>query len=284
VEAMRPHQWLKNILMLVPLVASTKTLTADLLFIAFVGFFGFSLVCSGNYILNDIRDVDVDKSSSYKRELAIASGDISKNKALFFSACLLFSGLLFCSVVSLVFFLYALFYLCLALTYTLKFKSQPSLRIVILVAFYEFRILLGGVLFGIEISFWLLLFSFTVFSSLACLKSFAKDSESAAGASVVARKSELSLLSQIGISSGIASLLSFSLYLNSSDVALVYSSPKILWIMVPMLQFLVIHLWRVTFEGRMHYDPIIFILRDMPCQLTLCGIFVVLTMGRIFSA
>lgn len=281
-EVMRPHQWLKNVLLFVPLVTSSKTLSPDLLMLAFVGFIGFSLVCSGHYILNDLRDIETDKRSSYKKNLAIARGDISKHKALIFAVFLLLSGFSMCFFVSNDFLLYAIFYICLALAYTIKLKRQPSLQIVILIGFYEFRILLGGVLFSIVISFWLLLFSFTLFSSLACLKIYAKKCQTETKVPYADSKSELSLLSQIGISCGVASLLTFALYLNSPEVTLVYLSPKMLWVMVPMLQFLVIHLWRVTFAGGMHYDPIVFILRDFPSRLTLFGICVVLVIGRVY--
>lgn len=264
-------------------MTSSASISNHDLRVGITGLIGFCLVCSGNYILNDVFDKEKDKESDYKKELSIAKGDIPLKNAVVFSLSILVLGFIVCSTVSLIFLTYAFCYFLVAVTYSLRIKSQPSLQVIVLVIFYQFRIFLGGELFRIPISFWLILFSFSIFSCLAFLKIYAKRIDAKVNHAHSGKDYELAYVSQFGISFGISSLLTLAFYINSPEVALVYSQPKVLWIMIPMLQFMILHLWKQTLEKKMHYDPIIFILRDHRSRVTLFTIFLVLALGRILK-
>ena len=85
-----------------------------------------------------------------------------------------------------------------------------------------------------------------------------------------------------GIGFATLSLMTFSLYLNSDQVTLLYNQPKLLWVLVPLLQFLLFRIWSAAMDGKMHYDPILFILKDWPSAACLTMmVMTVLTVGRI---
>jgi len=271
---------MKNLLLFVPLLTSAKVISVDVLFDGSLGFLGFSLICSGNYFLNDLKDIEYDKTSEFKRSRPIASGSIQSKNAILTSFIFIVTGCVFCLQASPEFLMGSLSYLALALLYSLVLKRIESLQVVILVLFYEIRILLGGILFDLTISFWLLLFSFMFFSSLAFLKVFTKLQQKQLLVSSDMQGNNISLVSQFGIGFSISSMLSFALYINSPEVILIYSQPKFLWAMVPLLQYLMIHLWRSAYLRKMHYDPIIFIIKDLSSRFMLLGIFIVIVLGR----
>ena len=266
ITVLRPHQWLKNVLLFVPLFTSQIVLNFETLRFAVLGFLGFSLICSANYICNDLMDFEIDKRYQFKLGKPIASGNLSKRTAGMEAAFIFVVGISICFYSSRVFALIAFAYLILGLMYSRFLKQIQQLNIVILVLFYEIRIFAGGALLGISISFWLIIFSYTIFSSLAFLKKYSKKQieKQENGLLEVSRQfdKDETFFSLFGICFAALSLLTFSLYINSDEVSTLYQYPKLLWILVPFLQFLLFRIWRAAIDGKMHYDPIIFILKD----------------------
>jgi len=273
-KVLRPHQWLKNLLLFVPLVTSRANFDLSLLKLMFTGLLGFSLFCSANYIVNDLIDFQSDQNFTYKSKKPIASGDLRKTQAISLAIILAALGFTLCLYSSLLFLQISLLYLCLGLVYSKYLKNIPQIDVVTLVIFYEIRIFAGGVLFNIPISFWLILFSFTIFSSLAFVKKSSKslieskfESENSKSQS---DHTEIDYLVQFGISFAVLSIVTFALYLNSEEIKFLYAQPKILWFLIPLFQFLLLRIWKETISGRMHYDPILFILRDYLSFVCLC--------------
>src|SRR5262245_50539481 len=81
IAVLRPHQWVKNLLLLVPAVAAHRIdwTTGRSVLIAFVG---LSLCASGGYVLNDVLDVNADRAHPRKRFRPIAAGQISVPTAI----------------------------------------------------------------------------------------------------------------------------------------------------------------------------------------------------------
>ena len=277
---------MKNFLLFVPLLTSQSEVDLIAVRLAFFGFLGFSLVCSANYILNDLVDLDSDKQVEYKSRKPIAAGQVNTGTAKVYAIFVLTIGLLICLSCSRDFALFGFIYVLLGISYTLKIKNLPQVNLVVLVLFYEIRIFAGANLFNLVVSFWLILFSFTIFSSLAFLKKYAKveilntsepDQESRRNS-----RRELAYFGQFGISFAVLSILTFALYLNSEEVKLVYQNPKILWVLVPLIQYLLLRIWNRAMNGHMHYDPIIFIFKDKSSFMCL-GVMltVIVTVGRL---
>jgi 4-hydroxybenzoate polyprenyltransferase len=235
-QVLRTHQWLKNLLLFVPLVTSRTNFDLSLLKLMFTGLLGFSFFCSANYIVNDLIDFQSDQNITYKSQKPIASGKLRKTSAIFLAIILAVLGFTLCLYSSVLFLQISLLYLCLGLVYSKYLKRVPQMDLVTLVLFYEIRIFAGGALFNIPISFWLILFSFTIFSSLAFVK---KSSKSMIESKLESKNSksqsdhaEIDYLVQFGISFAVLSILTFALYLNSEEIKFLYAQPKILWFLI----------------------------------------------------
>lgn len=283
VTILRPHQWLKNLLILVPLFTSRQALDFQVARSALLGFIGFSLVCSANYIFNDLFDLENDRHLEYKSEKPIAAGKVSTRFAGIEGAFFFVSGIVLCLFASLIFALIILAYMALGLTYSQFLKKLQHVNIIILVLFYIIRIVAGGALFSIKLSFWLMIFSYTIFSSLAFLKKYSKKQierrMQGTLESIAQVDQEEKFYRLFGVGFATLSLLTFSLYLNSDQVSILYPKPEFLWILVPLIQFLLFRIWGEAMHGKMHYDPIVFILKDL--QSVACLIFMLVTVMTV---
>ena len=285
-QVLRTHQWLKNLLLFVPLVTSRTNFDLSLLKLMLTGLLGFSFFCSVNYIINDLIDFQSDQNITYKSQKPIASGKLRKTSAIFLAIILAVLGFTLCLYSSVLFLQISLLYLCLGLVYSKYLKRVPQMDLVTLVLFYEIRIFAGGELFNLPISFWLILFSFTIFSSLAFVKKSSKsliESKFESGKSKSqTNQIEINYLVQFGISFAVLSIVTFALYLNSEEIKFLYAQPKILWFLIPLLQFLLLRIWKETISGRMHYDPILFILRDYLSFVCLCVMLLAISLvGKV---
>jgi 4-hydroxybenzoate polyprenyltransferase len=87
---------------------------------------------------------------------------------------------------------------------------------------------------------------------------------------------DLSLLESLGTASGCVAVLVLALYINSADVTRLYSQPRWLWLLCPLLLYWISHIWIKTHRGEMHDDPVIFAVQDTPSWLILvlgvCGL------------
>lgn len=285
-SALRAHQWVKNLLLFVPLLTSQTQISLSIFLLMLAGFIGFSLICSANYIINDVIDFQSDQANLYKSKKPIASGRLSKKSGIFLAIILCLIGFLLCALTSINFLKICLFYLCLGLLYSKKLKHVQHIDSVVLVLFYLIRIFAGGALFKISISFWLMLFSFTIFSTLAFVKKSSKlminlNMESKASKNFLTLN-DMNYFLYFGISFAVVSLVTFAHYLNSEEIKLLYTQPKILWLLVPLFQFLLLRIWKVTISGKMHYDPVVFILKDFPSLTCLCAMLItVVAVGRL---
>ena len=77
INILRPHHWVKNILVFIPLLVSHEINDLTLKY-SILAFISFSLIASCGYIFNDIVDLKSDKLHPYKKKRALASGKITK--------------------------------------------------------------------------------------------------------------------------------------------------------------------------------------------------------------
>src|SRR3546814_1436738 len=66
---------------------------------------------------------------------------------------------------------------------------------------------------------------------------------------------DIPLILTMGVSSCYLAVLVLALYINSPDVGLLYASPKILWLLCPMLLLWICRVWIMTSRGAMNDDP-----------------------------
>ena len=165
VQLLRIEDWIKNLLIFIPLIFTNQLFVKDALFVTFISFFIFSLASSSVYLFNDIIDFKVDKLSNLKKKSKpIARGEISINSAKKILSVLLFLTFLFLFIFSPTILLPVTFYLFLNIVYSLHLKKIFFIELILISSFYVLRAYVGGVVINKEISIYLILMIF--FTSL----------------------------------------------------------------------------------------------------------------------
>lgn len=278
--ALRPHQWLKNLLVFVPLAASHHWHDFQAIFASMLAFAAFCLVASSVYILNDLFDLAADRLHPRKRRRPFASGRLPLLYGLAAIPVLLLGGLTIAMGVSPDFALVATGYWAATSLYTWLLKSYVLIDVITLAGLYTLRILAGAVAIDVTLSFWLLAFSMFVFLSLALIKRIAELKTLAqAGQDATSgrdyRVSDFEYLQGMGIASGYLAVMVIALYLNSPEVAAQYGQPQWLGLACPLLLYWISRLWLKTGRGEMHDDPIVFTLRDRGSRYVVAAVVLV---------
>ncbi|MEO7497438.1 MAG: UbiA family prenyltransferase [Massilia sp.] len=273
-RAMRPRQWLKNLLVFVPML-SAHVLTLPTLLASMLAFVVFSLCASSAYLLNDALDAHEDRKHPSKRKRPIAAGTLPLAAALKSSALLALGGLALAAAVDAWLLLAAAVYFLGTLAYSLYLKRLLMVDIVVLAMLYTIRLLGGAASTHIRASFWLLAFSFFIFLSLALLKRHSElinmqrageDKRGGRGYLV----NDSGPIGILGVNSGLLSVLIFMLYFNTPNVVALYGNPTLLLAIVPLLMFWLGRLWLLSYRGEVNEDPVLYLTRD-PISLTLLG-------------
>lgn len=281
-RALRLHQWLKNILIFVPLLAAHRLLETPLLLQAALAYLAFGLCASSVYLLNDLLDLPADRRHPRKRLRPFAAGTIPiLAGALAVPTLLTLAFTLAAIALPAPFFGVLLSYYVLTLAYSLYLKQSVMLDAVVLAALYTLRIIAGAAATAIIPTFWLLAFSMFIFLSLALVKRYAEllalqDLGQSAAQGRGYRIDDLQLLQTLGGASGYLSVLVLALYINSSASQTLYRHPEAIWLLCPLLLYWISRIWLKTHRGEMHDDPVIFAVQDRVSQiLTLIGAIIV---------
>ena len=247
VKALRLHQWLKNVLVLLPVFAAHKVTNIPTGFEAFLAFIAYSLCASSDYFLNDLLDLPADRAQR-KRRRPLASGQSLFRTAHFSIPLLLIMAILISVLLPGNFLLVLGAYYLTTFAYSVWLKDKVVIDVVALAGLYTFRIIAGAAATSIMPSFWLLAFSMFLFFSLALVKRYSELlvvlRQNGAGASGRDYKVEdLPILLSLGGSSGFLSVLVMALYVNSSDVRKLYMHPTVLWVVLPILLYWISRIW-----------------------------------------
>ncbi len=280
-KVIRLHQWIKNLLLFVPLLAAHQFTNLDAISPLIVAFISFSLCASAVYIANDLSDLDSDRQHPRKRFRPFASGIVPAH-----IGCLLAPTLALLSLVSALwvghaFIAWLVFYFVVTSAYTLWLKKLVIVDCLTLAGLYTLRIIAGAVVVSVDMSFWLLAFSVFIFLSLAFVKRFAElQAQAEAGRNTAHGRgyiaSDQSLIQTLGVSAGYAAVLVLALYLQSDTIFKLYAQPELIWFAVPLMLFWVSWIWLKAHRGEMHDDPIVFAVKDRSSQITAGGLFIIL--------
>ncbi len=268
-KTIRIHQWLKNVLIFVPLILSHTIFQWDRLEKAILGFLAFSFIASGTYIINDLMDIESDRQHPTKKERPFASGDLSIIWGIVLAPLLIAIGI-FLSLfyLNLNFQLIIITYLICTIVYSLHIKKLVVLDIILLATLYTIRIFAGAVAIDVNLTEWLLVFSMFFFLSLACVKRFSElqlNIKKGYRKRLIGRgyyNKDIEQIAIFGTSSGYISVLVMALYLNSVDVKALYSNSAILWAICPLLLFWISRLWLLARRNRIRIDPVVYALED----------------------
>lgn len=268
-RAARPHQWAKNALVLVPLLAAHRMAEPAALAWAVLATIVFCLCASSVYVVNDLLDLEADRAHARKCMRPFASGDLSPQFGALMAACLLIAAAVGAAFLRPQFQLVLLTYYLLTLGYSLVLKGVALVDVIALAGLYTLRIVAGAVAVDVPLSFWMLLFSVFMFLSLAFAKRFAElealrrqNRLRAAGRGY--ETSDLPSVQTLGVAAGYVSVLVLALYINSPDIEMLYRWPKVIWLLCILMLAWISRVWMKAQRGEMDEDPVIFALKDRP--------------------
>ncbi|MCL3881725.1 UbiA family prenyltransferase [Marivita sp. GX14005] len=284
IRAMRPHQWLKNVLVFLPLLAAHQ-FDFVTLSLALATFIAFSLIASSVYLLNDLLDLAADRAHPRKRMRPFASGDLPLSWGSVLAPGLLLAGFAIAVAISPMLAAVLAFYYLATTVYSFLLKRKLIVDICALAGLYTLRIIAGAVATGIPLSVWLLAFSTFFFFSLAAMKRQAELAASSHSKSTIIagrdyKTTDLPIVANMSVASGYVSVLVMALYLNTPDVERLYSYPASLWGICLVLLYWLSRMVMITHRGWMHDDPVVFAARDY-ISIICAGLILVFALGGV---
>ncbi len=269
ISAIRIHQWMKNALIFVPLLAAHQLMNPSLIWKGIIAFILFGLCASSVYILNDLLDLADDRHHHTKKNRAFASGRLPIKAGVIAFPLLL--GVSFTGAALLLpwnFIATLLIYYALTLAYSLYLKRQMAIDVIALATLYTLRIIAGAAALSLALTFWMLAFSMFMFLSLALVKRYAELREARINGRTAKTRGrgyypdDLEMISSLGASSGYLAVMVLSLYIHDQATINLYSHPQIIWLACPLLLFWITRVWMLTHRGHIHEDPVVFAIRD----------------------
>jgi 4-hydroxybenzoate polyprenyltransferase len=272
--ALRPHQWLKNALIFLPLLATRRIYDVDLLWQGLLVFAAFSLCASSAYLLNDLLDLSNDRRHPCKRNRPFASGQVPLLHGLVLAPLLLLLGLVVGAVLSFVLLGVLALYYSLTMSYSLRLKDLVIVDVLALAGLYTLRVLAGAAAFDIAPSPWLLAFCVFLFFSLAMVKRYVElvAMRPVEGAKAHARAyllEDRELLAALGGASGYLSVLVLALYITNDAMHDPHVRYQLIWLVCVLLLHWVSYMWLMAHRARMLDDPLVFALRDRTSQVVI---------------
>lgn len=267
VKVFRLHQWIKNVLIFVPIFASHQVIMSEDWINLGLAFLSFSLCASSVYIANDLLDLESDRAHPRKRSRPFASGQIPIWVGAILAPILILSSLILVQYVGGSFLSWLVVYFGLTCAYSWGLKRLVLVDCLTLAVLYTLRIVAGAAAVSVPLSFWLLAFSIFLFLSLAFIKRYAElqahpegDAKKVHGRGYYI--ADAPLVQQLGVTSGYATTLVLALYLNSENVIKLYRTHEIIWGTVPLMILWISWMWLKANRGLMHDDPIVFAIKD----------------------
>ncbi len=265
VKAVRLYQWVKNLLVFVPVLLAHGFTQPLVMLNAALAFLAFGLCASSVYLVNDLFDLAADRRHKRKRFRPFASGALSAKHGVLVAALLLSSAIVIAALVNWRFCAVLAAYYVVTWAYSLSLKRKALVDVMTLAGLYTIRIIAGAAATSIPLSFWLLAFSVFLFLSLGIVKRYTELDDAEPSGKVAGRgysAADLQLLQSLGTSSGYCAIVVMALYVNSPDSQALYQHSKGLWLICPLMLFWISRIWLLATRGQMHDDPIIFALRD----------------------
>lgn len=265
--ALRPHQWAKNCLVIVPLLAAHHINQLSSVLASLEAIVAFCLCASSVYVLNDLLDLQADRANPRKCKRSFAAGQLALSAGFIMAPTLLLLALAIAAPLPNSFIVVLFGYYLLTLAYSFALKGIILIDALVLACLYTSRIVAGAAAVDAPLSFWILLFSIFLFLSLAFVKRYAeldalgrRNQLQAIGRSYEVR--DLPILQNLGCASGYVSVLILALYVNSPEIEALYRHPKIIWGLCIVLLFWISRVWMTAQRGNMHDDPVVFALKD----------------------
>jgi 4-hydroxybenzoate polyprenyltransferase/phosphoserine phosphatase len=276
--ALRPHQWLKNILLALPAIAA-HDFSVGKAIVVLAAFMSFSLAASVVYLINDMLDLPHDRAHSEKRHRSLAAGAVPLSHAVVLTGLLSMLAIGLALTLPPIFGVILIAYFGFSMSYSLYLKRKLMIDVIALAALYGIRVMAGSAATSTVLSHWLIGFCFFMFLSLALVKRLS-EVMAVAQSSVDNikgrgyRREDLQVIIALTAASGFAAILVFALYITSPEVRALYRSPELLWGICIVLVYWLGRAYLLAGRGTMHQDPVIFAATDRASLLA--GVMVAL--------
>ena len=267
-RAVRAHQWVKNLLVFVPILLDHRLFERDIMTRGLIAFVAFCLAASGGYVLNDLMDLEADRLHPDKRNRPFASSTLPVAAGMVLAPVLLVGSVVVgATKLPREFLVLLLLYIVMTAAYSSYLKRIAVLDVLLLAGLYTLRVLAGVAASGVRFSTWLLAFAMFLFLSLAFLKRHAELLALPPDQPVSLRRrgyltGDVQWLGTTGAASGYLAVLVLALYLNSDEVVKLYRKPAVLFLVCPLLLFWTGRMWLLAHRGQIHEDPIVASARD----------------------
>ena len=289
-QALRPKQWTKNLLVFAGVVFSQHAGDPALLMRAIGGFVAFSLLASAVYIVNDLKDVEVDRLHPKKRHRPIASGALSPAVAWTVVPILLVAVAALCSWLGFGFLLVLAAYLASNVAYSFGLKHQVILDVFLIASGFVLRAVAGVELLKpvspeTQLSAWLLVCTF--FGALFLAVSKRRRELMNAGSLAADQRAVLAtytpeLLDRMLTIAAACTLMSYALYTIWPATVAKFGTEALI-VTVPVVAYGVFRYLHLVRVSEMSEDPSLVLLADRPIQLTVL-VYVGLSLWILYIA
>ena len=167
---MRPHQYIKNLFIFLPLFFALKITDTSLLLHAVIAFIAFSLTASAIYTLNDYHDIEEDRQHPKKKYRPLASGDITKAQAIVIMAVLGIAGFSLMALLSMKAVGIMAAYVVMNIAYSFYLKHVAILDVMIIAIGFVLRLFIGSAVTDIPLSMWIVVMTFLLALFMALAK------------------------------------------------------------------------------------------------------------------
>lgn len=263
-KAFRPHQWVKNVLLFVPLLAGHVFEPMPWLF-ALLGVVAFSLAASSIYVVNDLLDLEADRLHATKCHRPFAAGTTPLAAGMVAGGLAGLAALILAALLNGAFFWTVVLYMTLSLAYSLRLKRLRWVDIATLAALYTIRVIAGALASGVGISGYLLVFIYPVFVALGAVKRLTELTLATSDERLPGRgygkpdRSDLLNIASLGM---VGALLAFFAYSFTEQATTLYPHRWLLWVALLPISAWLYRMIRLGWRGEQDYDPLVFAMRD----------------------
>ncbi len=263
-KALRPHQWIKNVLLLLPLLAAHRI---DLFGVerVLLSMVAFSLAASSIYIINDLLDLDADRQHARKHTRPFASGMLPIPVGILTSLLLGCTALVLAAVIDWKILGLVAVYMSLSLAYSVYLKRLRWIDIWVLAILYTLRVVAGAVAGSAVASGWLVAFVFPVFMALGCVKRMTEvaraDHEERLPGRAYAKRDKGDLLNISVLCAFNADIIFIAYTYSDTAYELYVGIWELRWVVIPVSAWMYRMIY-TGWAGTQNYDPIVFALRD----------------------
>jgi 4-hydroxybenzoate polyprenyltransferase len=276
-RACRPHHWLKNLVVLTPVLAGHVYADMHRLRIAILVFCLMCLLSSAGYVLNDIVDRTSDRQHPTKRFRPFAANELNARTGAVTAIATICGVFAVAAFLPLKFLLLLGAYATLMLGYTFKLKQEPLIDVAVIATLFTLRVALGAAAIDIAQSAWLLSFAWSLFLSLSFAKRHCEIMHaSRTGRSEIAsrgyRNDDWPLTLSFGVGAGLASIVINLIYLaNDAEPSGFYRSQGALYLIPGVVLLWLMRIWLLSHRTTLDDDPVLFAIKD-PASIAMAAI------------